>query len=431
MKKFNQIEINMVLGMYNSLQDGALNERDTSEKKSHLLTDYSKDLTRVLYSSSFRRLGDKMQLLGVDTDTFYRKRLTHSLEVSNVAMMIVKALVVKTKGAVAYTRDEEKLLEAAAYAHDIGHPPFGHKGERVLDELAVGYGLRFEGNAQNYRVLRKLDRCEMTDHGLNLTYRTLLAINKYCKTDCVPEGSELPKKFMYDADYRVLKKVREACNLGTGMTLDAQIIELADDIAYLVHDLEDGIAVSIVTLQELVFGIRNYEGEEFTREEKDEAADLFKRVMIGVERKLLGSVINTQQEYMHLFRVYMSSAIKMLLVRNISFDSAKLKLVLTGAHRALCKILSKITMRNVMRNTDIALYEAKGEVVIKTLFRIYSDQDINKNFALMPPDYRPKSDKVEDTIRTVIDYISGMSDSFAKDRFRELSGVDFEDIALV
>lgn len=431
MKKFNQIEINMVLGMYNSLQDGALNERDTSEKKSHLLTDYSKDLTRVLYSSSFRRLGDKMQLLGVDTDTFYRKRLTHSLEVSNVAMMIVKALVVKTKGAVAYTRDEEKLLEAAAYAHDIGHPPFGHKGERVLDELAVGYGLRFEGNAQNYRVLRKLDRCEMTDHGLNLTYRTLLAINKYCKTDCVPEGSELPKKFMYDADYRVLKKVREACNLGTGMTLDAQIIELADDIAYLVHDLEDGIAVSIVTLQELVFGIRNYEGEEFTREEKDEAADLFRRVMIGVERKLLGSVINTQQEYMHLFRVYMSSAIKMLLVRNISFDSTKLKLVLTGAHRALCKILSKITMRNVMRNTDIALYEAKGEVVIKTLFRIYSDQDINKNFALMPPDYRPKSDKVEDTIRTVIDYISGMSDSFAKDRFRELSGVDFEDIALV
>lgn len=419
-----------VLGMYKALQDKALEGREKTEQPSHILSEFSKDLTRVLYSSSFRRLGDKMQLLSVDSDTFYRKRLTHSLEVSNIALMITKALNVKTRGAIEYKSDEIALMEAAAYAHDIGHPAFGHKGERVLDDLAQKYGLRFEGNAQNFRVLRKLDRCEASNHGLNLTFRTLLAINKYCKSDKVEAGCIKPEKFMYDSDYRVLLKLRDMCKLGHGKTLDAQIIELADDIAYLVHDLEDGLAVSVVTLNELVYGIRNYESDKFTDEEKTGAADLFSEMINGVERKLKYSVVNTQQEYMHLFRVFLSSLMKSILVRNIEFDIEKKELTLKKTHKALCKILSKITMRNVMRNTDIALYEARGEVVIRTLFNIYSNKNINRNFALMPPDYRPKTDNIEEIVRTAIDYISGMSDSFARNKFRELTGVDFENISI-
>ena len=101
-------------------------------------------------------------------------------------------------------KDDIYVLEAAALAHDIGHPAFGHKGERVLNDIAKNSGMRFEGNAQNYRVLRKLEIKDPKWQGLNLTYRTLLAINKYIVSEYTGEG-----KFMYQDDYVFLNKVRE------------------------------------------------------------------------------------------------------------------------------------------------------------------------------------------------------------------------------
>lgn len=127
--------------------------------------EYQRDYTRILYASSFRRLQGKMQLFAVQSDQFIRNRLTHSLEVAQIARSIAMEI--------GYDRDEIYVVEAAALAHDIGNPPFGHAGERYLDKLAKKVG-GFEGNAQTFRILTTVEQKRADFQGLNLTYRTLL-----------------------------------------------------------------------------------------------------------------------------------------------------------------------------------------------------------------------------------------------------------------
>jgi dGTPase len=127
-----------------------------------------RDYARVLYSSSFRRLQGKMQLLGVDASNFNRNRLTHSLEVAQIARSIAADLGL----------ERSVVAETSALAHDLGNPPFGHHGERILDELGADIG-GFEGNAQAFRILRTLEKKHHAYAGLNLTVRTLAGITKY------------------------------------------------------------------------------------------------------------------------------------------------------------------------------------------------------------------------------------------------------------
>ena len=208
---------------------------------------YQRDYARILYSSSFRRLQGKMQILGVDNTSYYRNRLTHSLEVAQIATGILLNIK-KQIGKENIPIDDYFVLEAAALAHDIGHPAFGHSGERVLNKLGNNYGLRFEGNAHNFRVLRKLEKKFPDKTGLNLTYRTLLAINKYLS--CEDDNND---KFLFKEDYTLLDGFRQANDLLGRRTIDVQIIELADDIAYAVHDLQDGISTRKFNIDELIY----------------------------------------------------------------------------------------------------------------------------------------------------------------------------------
>ena len=182
---------------------------------------YQRDYARILYSSAFRRLQGKMQILGIETSAFFRNRLTHSLEVAQIAKGIRMQIDKKC-----YDRDSKIgdlfLLDAAALAHDIGHPAFGHKGERTLNALLSPLALHFEGNAQNFRVLRHIEKKDPEFTGLNLSYRTLLAINKYLVKESA--GTE---KFMYAEDYDFLDKFRASNQLSNIRTIDVQIIELA------------------------------------------------------------------------------------------------------------------------------------------------------------------------------------------------------------
>lgn len=158
-----------------------LEKREFFNKEYRERPPYQRDYSRILYSSAFRRLQGKMQVLGVNSAAFFRNRLTHSLEVSQVASAIAEKLARICNRATMYSKDEQYLLLAASLAHDIGHPAFGHKGERVLDSIGLGLTpqLRFEGNAQNFRTIRVIEKKEATITGLNLTNRMLLAINKY------------------------------------------------------------------------------------------------------------------------------------------------------------------------------------------------------------------------------------------------------------
>lgn len=435
MDKFETSIIEQISNIYEKLQNPECKGREYTEDSADGRSEYARDYARILYSSSFRRLQGKMQILGIETTAFYRNRLTHSLEVSQIARSLAKTLALKCgKENEMYCDEELYLLDAAALAHDIGHPAFGHKGERVLDEIARLYGHRFEGNAQNFRVLRKLDRHGSSPEGLNLTHRTLLAINKYI-IDENDEKKDYPKKFMYHEDYCFMDKFRQKHDI-KDRTLDVQIIEIADDIAYAVHDLEDGLSQCLFTIDEITHEIKTYKDKKnkIKDEDRKNAAEVLGEIIKKIKENLDdNAMITTIQEYSHLFRKQLTSKLTDDFVRSIVFeeivDVNEYELRMDTTHRVLCSILSKIIFKGVTRNSSIALYELKGEIIIKSLFNIYVDKNINKNYLLLPPDYRPKeSDSQEQIARCVMDYIAGMMDTYAISEFERLTGISYDSI---
>jgi dGTPase len=234
--------------MSEDLYDDAAHERLVEEPPKRVdapvRTPFERDRARVVHAAASRRLAAKTQVMGPQTDDFVRNRLTHSLEVAQIARDLSRAL-----------GSQPDIAETAALAHDLGHPPFGHNGERVLAELGEACG-GFEGNAQTLRLLTRLE-AKTDGAGLNLTRATLDACAKYPWSRGSAEeprgvhadGSPrfVVKFGVYDDDRPVFDWMRRGAD-GTRQCLEAQVMDLADDVAYSVHDVEDGVVADRVDL---------------------------------------------------------------------------------------------------------------------------------------------------------------------------------------
>lgn len=388
--------------------------------------DFHRDYTRILCSSSFRRLQGKMQILGIQTDAFFRNRLTHSLEVSQIARFIASQIGLILKGDAYNSSTDLYVIEAAALAHDIGHPAFGHCGERVLDKLSDCN--RFEGNAQNYRVLRTLEKKLPSCTGLNLTYRTLLGINKYIVNEEQDKGLE---KFMYKDDYDVLADTRKEAGLEGIRTLDVQIIDIADEIAYAVHDLEDALSLGCFNIDEFEFILAK-------RLKGDPIIEVFQKCVS--DAKTQASDVKSRktiQEYSQIFRKALISSLTDMFIKDISIVETSEPMrkehgtITThelgfGSCEKLVHALKKITFDCINRSDTIVLYERRGKEVIEGLYEMFIDKEYNIKHNLLPPDYRPKTDEM--LHRAVIDYIAGMMDTYAISLYEKHFGVSFDSI---
>ncbi|MEW6767823.1 MAG: deoxyguanosinetriphosphate triphosphohydrolase [Pseudomonadota bacterium] len=219
---------------------GASRGRLFAEEKSRTRSDFRRDCDRVIHSTAFRRLKHKTQVFVFHEGDHFRTRLTHTLEVAQIARALARQLGL-----------DEDLTETLALAHDLGHPPFGHAGERALDECLKGHG-GFDHNAQSLRVVTALERRYPQFDGLNLTWESLEGIVKHNGPMTDRSGNAIGRYQAEGVPLEIARYVRKHdLELWSYASLEAQVAAIADDIAYNAHDIDDGLRAGLFRVDDL------------------------------------------------------------------------------------------------------------------------------------------------------------------------------------
>lgn len=456
--------------------------RSAPSARSPYGVDSANDYSRIVHSSYFRRLQGKTQLFPVGESELLRTRLTHSLEVAEIAARMVTHLNKQYVPRNASREETERfkidisIVTAGALAHDIGHPPFGHSGELALNSMMRGNG-GFEGNAQTLRILTRLENrlsrnfppsltpsaVSSDPLGLNLLYRTIAATIKY--DNAVPDCSaeDQPIKGYYNDDARIVEETKRRVIKGDKIrplkTLECQIMDLADDIAYSTYDLEDCMISGVATpldvisanddnLERIVEGVnRKLEKSgylntltvdeiqivffwifksiiTFAREEEYNLENLVDR-SIYLTKSYRENVLLAKSP---LFRRRMTEVLIHRAIEGCSIvwdgENPELsRLEIATAERLIIECLKAFNYENVIGSQRLRVHERKSRAIIEALFTELQndslghliDDDLREDFRRMKTENNERS-----RMRFICDYIASMTDSKAMNLYSKL-----------
>lgn len=369
---------------------GRLHEEPASKTR----TPFERDKDRVVHSSAFRRLRGKTQVFVAHEGDHYRTRLTHSLEVAQIARSVARVMGL-----------DDDLAECLGMAHDLGHPPFGHTGEDVLDACMEGYQ-GFDHNAQTLRVLTKLERKYPTFDGLNLTWETLEGVVKH-NGPLIRYGATLKDLPIAIQEYVATHDLE----LDTWPSLEAQVAAHADDVAYNNHDIDDGLRAGLFTLSELREEVPMVARVLATVEKDYPALDEFR---LGAEtvRRLIGVWIDDLmwETNNRLDKVKPQSVedVRAAGVPLVGFSDVM------NEHQA---VLRRFLMARMYRHWKVNRSRSHAKRIIRQVFDLLLAEP-----ELLPPAWQEGGDgpRGQRTARRVCDYIAGMTDDFAIEEHRRL-----------
>jgi dGTPase len=348
------------------------------EPRPQVRSEFERDRDRIIHSTAFRRLEYKTQVFVNHEGDLFRTRLTHSIEVAQIARSVARTL-----------RVNGDLVEAIALAHDLGHTPFGHAGQDALDECMREHG-GFEHNLQSLRIVDRLEERYGAFDGLNLMFETREGILKHCSLARARALGDLGQRFID----------------GLRPSLEAQICDLADEIAYNNHDVDDGLRYGLVTFRQL-------DSVSLFSRHADEARREFpgiseRRLVHETVRRMIGAqVADVLGESMR--RIAESAVATLDEVR-----TAPVLIGFTNAMREENRALKRFLMDNLYRHPRVVEMTDHARMVVRDLFAILMDDP-----AALPMQYRERA--FADKARTVADYIAGMTDRYALKEHRRLA----------
>ncbi len=411
---------------------------------------FQRDRARILHSAAFRRLQSKTQVMGSGQSDFFRTRLTHSLEAAQIGSGIAAQLRSKF-GEECHLLDinDDALIESICLAHDIGHPPFGHGGEVALHYMMRDHG-GFEGNGQTLRIVSKLEPFS-EKHGMNLSRRTLLGLIKYPNTLCQLSNNEMPApvanfrqlqasqwhppKGYYSDDQDVIdwlltplstddKVLFQSAiekdnthNKTRFKSIDCSIMELADDIAYGIHDMEDAIVTGVVNKRDFI----QYVVEPL----KNINDDWLQSLAIDLAEKLFSDAHYQQKDAIGSLVNYLITNIvieDLNRTKGTTFDEPFLRFnaVLPATPNEVLKIFKDFVFRCVIKQPHIQRIEYRGQQIVMELFEALASDPKR----LLPKGtlkrYLEAHDTNQNPYRVIADYVAGMTDDYATRLYRTL-----------
>ncbi|OGW15166.1 MAG: deoxyguanosinetriphosphate triphosphohydrolase [Nitrospinae bacterium RIFCSPLOWO2_12_FULL_47_7] len=357
-----------------SVKSGESFGRQYREKEHPYRTRFQRDRDRVIHTSAFRRLEYKTQVFVYHEGDYYRTRLTHTIEVTQIARSICKSLQLN-----------EDLTEAIALSHDLGHPPFGHNGQNVMNRLMKEHG-GFEHNKQSLRIVKFLEKRYPEFPGLNLTWEVLEGISKHSK----------------DLENPILSL--KGCHFPS---LEAQVADFADGIAYNAHDLDDGITSGLLDIDKL-------RGVDLWRENERVLDKKYPRLDIKLKKyQIVRNIIN------ELITDFRKNTVKNIKKNHIkTAEDIRLSPVRIGGFSPECAAkhlqLKNFLFKNMYHHRRVRRMEFKAELCLTQIFNAYL-----KNPELLPETVLEisKSGSLE---KMVCDYISGMTDRYAMNEYQKL-----------